>query len=151
MSDSLRPHGLQHARLPYPSLSPRVCSDSCPLSRWCHPTISSSVISFSSCHQSVPASGSFPMNHLFTSGGQSIGASALPSVPLMNIQSWFLLGLTSLISLESKRLSRVFSSTTVWKHQFRAQPSVWSNSHMPLSSQMKPGWWLWPLKLRLPW
>ena len=92
------------------------------------------AISFSSCHQSFPASGSFPMNHLFTSGGQSIEASALPSVPPMNIQSWFPLGLTSLISLESKRLSRVFSSTTIQKHQFfGAQPSLWSNSHMPFS------------------
>ena len=148
---TLQGHELQHVKLPCPLVSPGICSNSCPLSQWHCLTIYSSVTTFSSCPQSFPASGSFPMNHLFTSGGQSIGASALPSVPLMNIQSWFLLGLTSLISLESKRLSRVFSSTTVWKHQFRAQPSLWSNSHMPLSSQMKPGWWLWPLKLRLPW
>ena len=131
VSDSLQPHGLQHTRLPCPSLTPGVCSNSYPLSRWCHPAISSTVIPFSSRLQSFPASGSFPMSQFFTSGGQSIGASALPSVPLINSQSWFLLGLTSLISLESKRLSRVFSSTTVWKHRFRAQPLVLSLLYGP--------------------
>ena len=117
MSDSLRPHELQHARLPCPSPFPRACSNSCPSSQWCHPTISSSVASFSSCPQSFPASGSFLISHLFTSGGQSIGASASASVPPMNIQGWFPLGLTGLISLLSKWLSRVFSSITVWKHK----------------------------------
>ena len=125
VSDSLWPHGLQHARLPCPS-TPRACSNSCPSSQWCHPTISSSVVSFS-CLQSFPASGSFPVSRLFASGGHSIGASA--SVLPMNIQGWFPLGLTGLVSLQSKGLSRVFSSTTVWKHQFfSAQPSLWSNS-----------------------
>ena len=116
MSNSLLIHGLQHARLPYPSPSPQVCSNSFPLSRWCHPTISSSLASFSSCPQSFPASGSFQMSQLFTSGDQSVGASA--SLLPMNIQSWFPLGLTSLIFLQSKALSRVFSNTTVQKHQF---------------------------------
>ena len=110
MSDSLRPLGLQHSRLPCPSLSPRVCSNSYPLSLWCHPTISSSVTPFS-CHQSFPESGSFPTNQLFTSGGQSIGASASIPVFPMNIQDWFPLGLTGLIPLLSKGFSRVFSST----------------------------------------
>ena len=113
MSNSLWPYGLQHARLPSPSLSPSVCSSSCPLSRWCHPTILSSVIPFSSCLQYFPASGSFPVSHFFASGGQSIGTSA--SVLPMNIQSRFSLGLTGLISLQSKGLSRVFSNTTVRK------------------------------------
>ena len=113
MSDSLRPHGLQHTRLPCPSLYPRVCSDSCLLSRQCHPTISSSVTSFSSCPQSFPTSRYFPMNWLLASGGQSIGASASASVLPMNMQSWSSLGLTGLISLMSKGLSRVFSNTTV--------------------------------------
>ena len=106
MSDSLQSHELQHARLPCPSPTPRACSNSCPLSWWCHPTISSSVIPFSSCLQSFPASGSFPMSRFFTSGGQSIGTSA-PVLP-MNVQDWFPLGLTGLISLQSKGLSRVF-------------------------------------------
>ena len=128
MSDSLWPYGLQHTRLPCPSLSPRVCSNSCSLSRWCHPTISSSVTHFS-CHQSFPASGSFPVSWLFASGSQSNGASA--SVLTMNIQGWFPSGLTGMISLLSKGLSRVFSITTVWKHQFfSAQPSLLSNSHI---------------------
>ena len=115
--DSLWPHGLQQARLPCPSPSPRACSNSCPLSRWCHPNISSSVVLFF-CLQSFPASGSFPTSRLFTSGGQSTGASASASVLPMNIQNWFPLRLTGLISLLSKRLSRVFSNTTVQKHQF---------------------------------
>ena len=104
MSDSLRPHGLQHARLPRPSPSPGACSNSCLLSQWCHPTISSSVIPCSSCLQSFPASGSFPVSQLFTSGGQSIGALASASVLLMNIRDWFPLGLTDLISFQSKGL-----------------------------------------------
>ena len=128
MSDSFQPHGLRHSRLPCPSLSPGVCLNSCPLSPCDHPTISSSVTCFSSCPS--PASGSFPMSRLFSSGGQSIGASASSSVLPMIIQGWFPLGLTSLISLQSKRLLRVFSSTRIPKYQFSmAQPSLWSNSH----------------------
>ena len=115
MSDSLRHHGLQHARLPCPSPSPRACLNSCPWSRWCHPTVSSSVVPFSSCLPSFPASGSFLMNWLFPSGGQSVGASASASVLPMNIQDWFSLELTGLFSLQSKGLSRVFSNTTVSK------------------------------------
>ena len=115
MSDSLRPHGLQHTRLPCPSPTPRACSNSCPLSRWCHPTISSFVITFSSCLQSFPASGSFLMSQPFSTGGQSIGASASASVLSMNNQDWFPLGLTGCISLHSKGLSRVFSNTTIQK------------------------------------
>ena len=118
MSDSLRPHGLQHARLPCPSPTPRACSNSGPLSQRCHPTISSPVIPFSSYLQSCLASGSFPMNQLFASGGQSTGASASASVLPMSIQGWFPLRWTSLISLLSKGLSRVLYSTTIWKHQF---------------------------------
>ena len=118
VSYSLQPHGLQHTRLPCPSQSPRVCSDSSPLSQWCHPTISLSLIPFSSCFQSFPASESFPVSWPFTSIGQSIGASASVSVLPMNIQDWFPLGLTGLISLQSKGLSGVFSSTTARKHQF---------------------------------
>ena len=113
MSVSLRPHGLQHARLPCPSPTPGACSNSCPWSQWCHPTISSSVIPFSSSLQSFSASGSFPMSQLFTSGGQSIGVSASASVLPMNIQGWLPLGWTGWISLQSKGLSRVFSNTTV--------------------------------------
>ena len=128
---TLHPHGLQHARLPCPSLSLGVCSDSCPLSRWCHPTISSSVIPFSSCPQSFPASGSFLMSQFFESGDQSIGASTSASVFPMNIQDWFPLGWTGWISLQSKGLSTVFSNTTVQKHQFfGSQPSLWSSSHI---------------------
>ena len=122
VSNSLWPRGLQHARPPCPSLNPGVYSNSCPLSRWSHPPISSSVIPFSSHLQSFPASGSFPVSQFFASGGQSIGVSASTSVLPMNIQDWFPLGWTGLISLkdqrESKRLSRVFSNTTVQKHQF---------------------------------
>ena len=117
-SNSLWPHRLQDARLPCPSPTPGACSNSCPLSQWCHPTISSSVVPFSSCLQSFPASGSLPVNQLFISGGQSTGASALISVLPVNIQGWFPLGLTGLISLLSKGLLSVFSSTTVWKHRF---------------------------------
>ena len=116
VSHSLQPHGLHHARLPYPSPTPRACSNSCPSSWWCHPTLSSSVNPFSSCPQSFPASGTFPVSRLFASGGQSIGASAL--VLPMNIRDWFPFGLTSLISLQFQGLSRVFSSTTAQMHQF---------------------------------
>ena len=118
MSDSLRPHGLQHARPPCPSPAPRVYSNSCPLSWWCHPTISSSVSPFSSWLLSFPASGSFQMSQLFASGGQSIGVSASASVLPMNIQDWSPLGWTGRTSLLSQGLSRVFSNTTVQKHQF---------------------------------
>jgi len=118
VSNSLRPHGQQHARPPCPSPTPRACSNSCPSSRWCHPTISSSVVPFSSCLQSFPASGSFQISQFFTSGGQSIGVSASASVLPMNIQDWFPLGWTGWISLKSKGLSRVFSNTIVQKHQF---------------------------------
>ena len=131
MSDSLWPHGLQHTRHPCPSPTPRACSNSCPSSQWCYPTISSSVSPFSSRLQFFPASGSFPMSQSFASGDQSIGVSASASVLPMNIQGWFQLGLANLISLQSKGLSRVFSNTTVQKHQFfGAQLSLWSNSHI---------------------
>ena len=115
MSDSLWPHGLQHARPPCPSLSSRACSNSCPLNHWCHPTISSSVVPFSR-RQSFPPSGSFQMSQYFTPGGWSMGASASPSVLPMNIQGWVTLGLTSWISVQSKGLSRVLSNTIVQKH-----------------------------------
>ena len=118
MSNSLQPHEPQHARPPCPSPTPGVYPNSSPLSWWCHTTISSSVIPFSSCPQSFPASGSFPMSQLFPSGGQSIGVSASISVLSMNTQDWSPLGWTGWISLESKGLSRVFSNTTVQKHQF---------------------------------
>ena len=118
VSYSLWPHGLQHARPPCPSPTPRVHSNSCPLSPWCHPTISSSVIPFSSCLQPFPVWGSFQMNQFFPSGVQSIGVSALASVLPMNTQNWSLLGWTGWISLLSKGMSRVFSNTTVQKHQF---------------------------------
>ena len=132
LSDSLQPHGLQHARLPCPSPIPGACSNSCPLSRWCHPTVSSSVVPFSSRLQSFPASGSFPMSQFFESGGQSFtGVSASASVLLMNIQDWFPLRLTGWISLQSKGLARVFSNTTVQKHQFFcAQLSLYFNSYI---------------------
>ena len=118
VSNSLWPHRLQHARPPCLSPTPRVYSNSCPLSQWCHPTISSSVVPFSSRLQSFPASGSFQMSQFFTSGGQSNGVSASASVLPMNIQDWFPLGWTNWISLQSKGPSRVFSNTTVQKHQF---------------------------------
>ena len=113
VSDSLQPHGLQHPRLLGPSPTPRAYSNSCPLHRWCHPSISSSVIPFSSCLQTFPASGSFPMSQLFAWGGQSIGVSASTSVLPMSIQDWSPLRWTGWISLQSKGLSRVFSNTTV--------------------------------------
>ena len=135
MSDSLQPHELQHARLPCPWPSPRVYSNSYPLSHCYHPTVSSSVVPFSSCLQSYPASGSFLMSQFFASGGQSIRASA--SVLPMNSQGRFPWGLTVWISLQSKGLSRVFSNTTVQKHQFfGAQLSSQSNSHI----------YTWPLE-----
>ena len=115
MSSSLRPHGLQHARFPCPTPSPGVGSSSYPSSWWCHPTISSCVTPFSSCHQSFPASGSFPMSQFFESDGQSIGTSPIASVLPMNIQVWFLLGLTGLISVQYKGLSRVFSNTAAFE------------------------------------
>ena len=128
---SLQPHGLQHTRPPCPSPNPRVYSNSCPLSRWCHPTISSSAVPFSSRLQSFPASGSFQMSQFFTSGGQRIGTSASASVLPMNIQDWFPLGWTGWISLQTLRDSWVFSNTTVQKHQFfGAQLSSQSNSHI---------------------
>ena len=131
MYDSLWPHGLQHARLPCPLLSPRICSISCSLSGWCHPAISSSVIPFSSRLQYFPASGSIPMSQLFASGGQSTGVSSSALVLPMNIQDWFPLGWTGWISLQSKGLLRVFSNTTVQKHQFfGAQLSWGSKSHI---------------------
>ena len=119
MSDSLGPHGLQHARLPCPSQTPRACSNSCPLSQWCHPTISS-VIPFSSCLQSFPASGSFPMSQFFTSGGQSIGISGSASVLQMNIQDWFPLGLIGLISLQwnitnHKKKNEIMPFEAIWE------------------------------------
>ena len=147
-ANSLWPHGLQHARFPCPSLSPRVGSNSCPLSRWCHPTISSSVIPFSRL-QSFSASGSFPTSQFFTIGGQSIGVSASASVLSMKIQSWFPLGLTGFIFLQSSGLSRIFSNTTVQKHQFwSTQPYLRSNSHIyvttgkiiALAIQIKLNW-----------
>ena len=118
VSNSLWPHGPQHARPPWPSPTPRVYPNSCPLSWWCHPAISPSVIPFSSCLQSFPASGSFLMSQLFTSGSQNNGASALTPVLPINIQGWFPLGWTGLISLQPKGHSRVFSNTTVQEHQF---------------------------------
>ena len=119
MFNSLQLHGLQHARPPCPSPTPRAYSNSCPLSQWCPPTISSSVIPFSSRLQSFPASGSFPMSQFFSSGGESIGVSDSTSVLPMNIQDWSRLGWTDWISLQSKGLSRVFSNNTVQKHQFK--------------------------------
>ena len=130
---TLRPHESQHARPPCPSPTPGVYSDSCPLSQWCHPAISSSVAPFSSCPKSLPASGSFPMSQLFAWGGQSIRVSALASVPPMNTQGWSPLGWTGWISLQSKGLSRVFSSTTQFKSVNSSElpgSTLWSNSHI---------------------
>ena len=131
MSESVRPHEPQHARPPCPSATPGVYPNLCPLSQWCHITISCSVIPISSCFQSFPMSGSFQMSQLFASGGQSIGVSASPSVLPMNIQHWSPLGWTGWISLQSKGLSRVFSNTTVKKHQFFGpQLSLQSSFHI---------------------
>ena len=139
MSDSLWLLCLQNARLPCPSPTPRAYSDSSPSSRWCHPIISFSVVPFSSCLQSFPASGSFPMSQFLATNGQSIGVSTSASVFSMNIQDWFLLRLTGWISLQSKGLSRVFSNTTVQKHQFfSAQLSLQSNSHIHMWLLEKP-------------
>ena len=139
VSDSLWPHESQHTRPPCPSPAPRVTSNSCPSSWWCHPAISSSVIPFSSCPQCLPASGSFPMSQLFTWGGQSTGVSASTSVLPMNTQDWSPLGRTGWISLQSKGLSRVFSNTTVQNHQFfSTQLSSQSNSHIHTWPLEKP-------------
>ena len=128
---TLRPHGLQHARPPRPWPTPGVYSSSCPLSQWCHPTISFSVVPFSSCLQSFPTSGSFQMSQFFASGGQSTGASASALVLPMNTQDWSPLGWTGWISLQSKGLSGVFSNTTVQKYQFfGTQLCLWSNFHI---------------------
>ena len=133
MSILLQPHRLEHSRLPCPSVYPRVCSNSCPLSQWCRPTISFSITPFSSCPQSFPESKSFPMSQLFALGDHSIGTSASVSVLPMNIQGWF--PLTGLISLQSKGLSRVFSSTRVGRHEsFSAQHSLWFNSHLYMTT-----------------
>ena len=131
VSDSLQPHESQHARPPCPSPTPRIYPNSCPLSQWCHPTISSSVVPFSSCLQSFPAPGSFQMSQPFASGGQSIGVSASTSILPMNTEDWSPLGWSGWISLQSKGLSRVFSKTIVQKHQvFGIQLSLESNSHI---------------------
>ena len=135
MSDSLWLYGLKHSRLPCPSPTPGACSNSCPSSRWCHPTISFSVVPFSSCLHSFPVLRSFPMSQFFASHGQSTKTSS--SVIPMNIQDWFPLGLTGLISLQSKGLSRVFSNITVRKH-LSAQPSLWFNSHIHTWPLEKP-------------
>ena len=140
---TLRPHELQHVRPACPSPTPGVHSDSCPSSQWCHPAISSSVVPFSSCPQSLPASGSFPMSQLLAWGGQSTGVSASTSVLPMNTQDWSPLEWTAWISLQSKRLSRVFSNTTVQKHQFSvAQLSSQFNSHIHTWLLEKPYPWL---------
>ena len=143
VSDSLQPHEPQHARPPSASPTPRVHPNPCPLSQWWHPTISSSVIPFSSCPQSFPASASFQMSQFLASGGQSIGVSASVSVLPMNIQDWFTLQWTGWISLQSKGLSRACSNTTVQKHQFfRTQFSLESNSHIHPWLLEKPLLWL---------
>ena len=142
---TLWPHGLQHARLPCSSPTPGACSHSCPWSWWCHPTISSSVIPFSSCLQSFPAWGCFPMTQLFASDGQNTGALASASVLPKNIQDWFPLGWTGWMSFQSKGLSKVFSDTTVQKHQFFcAQLSLQSNIHIHIHIWLleKPQLWL---------
>ena len=139
MSNSFRPHGLQHTRPPRPSPTPRDYSNSCPLSQWCHPAISSSVVHFSSCPQSLPASGSFPMSQLFSWGSQSVGVSASASFPPKKSQGWSPSEWTGWISLQSKGLSRVFSNTTVEKHPFFcAQLSSQSNSHIRTWPLEKP-------------
>ena len=139
MSDSLRPHESQHTRPPCPSPTPGVHWNSRPLSHWCHPAISSSVVPFSSCPQSLPASESFPMSQLFAWGGQSTGVSALALFPPKKSQGWSPSEWIGWISLQSKGLSRVFSNTTVQKHQFfGAQPSLQSNTHIHTWPQEKP-------------
>ena len=137
MSDALRPHESQHSRPPCPSPTPRVYPNSCPSSQWCHQAISFSVVPFISCPQSLPVSQSFPMSQLFAWGGQSTGVSALASFLPMNTQDWSPLGWTGWVSLQSKGLSRVFSNTTVQKHQFFSTQLSWqSNSHI----------YTWPLE-----
>ena len=139
VSNSLWPHESQHARPPCPSPTPGVYSNPCPFSRWCHTTISSSVVPFSSCSQSLPASGSFQMSQLFTSGGQTVGDSASASALPVNTQEWSPLGRTGWISLQSNRFSRVFSNTTAQKHQFfGTQLSSQSNSHIHTWPLEKP-------------
>ena len=139
MSDSLRPYKSQHVRPPCPSLTPRVHTDSCPSSQWCHPAISSSVVTFSSCPQSLPTSESFPMSQLFAWGGQSTGVSALASFLPKKSRGWSPLEWTGWISLQSKGLARVSSNTTVQKHQFfGTQPSSQSNSHIHTWPLEKP-------------
>ena len=145
VSDSLWPHESQQARPPCPSPTPRVYPNSCPSSRWCHSAISSSVIPFSSCLQSLPTSRSFPMSQLFTWGGQSIGVSASARVLPMNTQDWFPLGWTGWISSQSRGLSRVFSNTTVQKHQFKNKKksinsSVLSFLHSPTLTSIHDHW-----------
>ena len=145
MSDPFWPYGLPYARLPCPSLSPGICSNSCPLNWWCYLTISFSATPFS-CLQSFPAPGSFPMRQLFALGGQRFGPSASASVLPMNIQGWFPLRLTGLISLLSKGLSGVFSSAAIWKHQFfDAQSSLWSNSVKIFVFGFSSGWKFWTI------
>ena len=143
MSNSLQPYGLQHAKPPCPSPTPGVYSNSCPLSWWCHPTISSFVIPFSSHLQSFPASGSFPMSQLFASGGQSIGVSASVSVLPANIQDWFPSGWTGWISLQSKGSSRVFSNTIAQKHQFFSTQFTILYMWASLVGQRLKHLWLW--------
>ena len=163
MSDSLQPHGVQHASLPCPLPTLEAYSNSCPSSWWCHPTISSFVVPFTSCLQSFTASGSFQKSQFFASGGQSIGVSASASVLPMNIQDWFPLGWTGLISLKSKGLSRVFSDTTVQKHQlFGTQFNLGSRAVMygceSWTVNKAKQWridgfelWCWRSLLRVPW
>ena len=140
---TLRPHESQHARPPCPSPTPGVHPNPCPLSRWCRPAISSSVVPFSSCPQSFPSSRSFQMSQLFASSSQNTEVSASTSVLPMNTQDWFPLGLTGWISFLSKRLSRIFCNTTVQKHQFySAQLSLWSNCHIHTWLLEKPYIWL---------
>ena len=146
VSDSLRLHELQHSRPPCPSPTPGIHSNSCPSSRWCHPAISSSVVPFSSCPQSLPASESFPMSQLFTSGGQSTGVSALASFLPKNTQDWSPLERTGWISLQSKGLSRVFSKTTVQKHQFFGTQLSSQNLSLFIYTW---GWCLYHLSWRL--
>ena len=145
VSNSLWPHGLQHTRLPCLSTTPGACSNSCQSSQWCHAIISSSVVPFFSCLQSFPASGSFLMSQLFPSGGQSIGVSASASVLPKNIQGWFPLGLTSLISLQSKGLSRVFSNTPVQKHHSSALSFLYGPTLTSIHDHWKNHSWLYQL------
>ena len=140
MSNSERPHGLQHTSFPVPSPTPRACLNSCPSSWWCHPVISYSVVPFSSCPQSLPASGSFPMSQLFAWGGQSTGVSTSASVLPMNAQDWSPLGWTGWISLQSKGLSRVFSNTIVQKHQFFGAQLSSQLSNCPTLTSIHDHW-----------